>query len=123
MAKLRFPISEVDRLIDHAGTSPDWAVPYGGSPDDAEPMLMFVKDDGIYLMSNGIPSSPEGNRVSYAIGYDPTRGVDVWEKCRSAVGGDDFAEYIAISELPVRRPTDKHLVINVTTRTMTVGWQ
>ena len=71
----------------------------------AKPNLHIVKDDGIYMLSNGIPAlmdpvkrlSPNGQnmmevqQVDYGKGYDP-RERDVWDACRAAAGGDDFCE-------------------------------
>lgn len=71
-----------------------------------EPSLWIVKDNGIYLMSNGLPRlmdpvkqrSPNGLhemevcQVVYARGFDPRTDPGVWERSRDAVGGDDFGE-------------------------------
>ena len=86
----------------------------GRKPTDAEaaarfgPSLHLVKDEGVYLMSNGAPAEmierprPNGDgmmqscRVVYAKGFDPyaeDRG-DVWDKARAAMGGDDSVEDI-----------------------------
>jgi hypothetical protein len=61
------------------------------------PALMWVKDSGIYLMSNAV-ERPE-NDVIYARDGQPDGPLldgtsrDDWERCRELVGGDDFAEY------------------------------
>lgn len=65
---------------------------------------MLVKDDGIYLMSNGEPGLPGAdtvNRVVYARGYEalpvtaPTEERMIrYDKVKDAVGGDDFAEFL-----------------------------
>ncbi len=63
----------------------------------------FVKDAGIYLMSNGSPAlldpqqvlrdpNTQHSLVVYAEGYGP----DNWDGCREAVGGDDFAEVVGL---------------------------
>lgn len=122
MATLVFPIAGVNELIDHAINSPDHTMAW--QPDDEPqevpaPQLMFVKDSGIYLMSNGLPRADE---VVYAKGYDPTK-ADVWDKCQTAVGGDDFAEYLSVDDLfPV---PDKAiaLVVKVTKAKMSVAWR
>lgn len=63
------------------------------------PTLLFVKDDGIYLMTGAVMEKfPEDySHVCYAEGYSPDV-EDVWEKCREAVGGDDFGEVIELDE-------------------------
>lgn len=68
--------------------------------------LHFVKDEGVYVMSNGTPRlmrDPDAadevgkrSKVVYAVGFDPDerdRG-EVWEEARAACGGDDFVEAI-----------------------------
>ncbi len=71
--------------------------------------LMLVKDDGIYLMSNGSERLPnpnggeESSLVAYAQGYDSSKAADVdkrgfsddvWQASREAVGGDDFSFFV-----------------------------
>ncbi len=68
-------------------------------PTDAA-KLQLVKDDGIYIMSFDEPvkeeKGPRGivRTIVYAKGYNPATDGDVWDKCRDAVGGDDFGECI-----------------------------
>ena len=71
-------------------------------PDEgevAEPTLWLVKDHGIYLMSNGTWDKEAGERspVTYADGYSPDDEPDLWDRCRQAVGGDDFAVDVPLS--------------------------
>jgi hypothetical protein len=71
------------------------------------PAFWFVKDRGIYLMSNAkvedkdIPTTNADLHVVYATGYDP-RQSDVWEKCQDAVGGDDFCDQILLDEKMIK---------------------
>lgn len=61
-----------------------------------EPHMHFVKDSGIYVMSAGDKPLPEDkSHFTYAVGYNPDIDEDCWEKCREAVGGDDFGESFA----------------------------
>lgn len=62
------------------------------------PTLFFVKDSGIYLMAGAkMAEFPKDmSHVCYAAGYEPT-AKNSWEKCRKAVGGDDFVETIILS--------------------------
>jgi hypothetical protein len=57
--------------------------------------FFFVKDRGIYLMSNAANKEMvDGSyNVVYADGYSPD-DEDWYEKARNAVGGDDFSLYI-----------------------------
>jgi Protein of unknown function (DUF3085) len=77
--------------------------------------LHFVKDDGIYLLSNAAHGHAERPRlVVYAQGYaPPAQDASVEERLaffdtvRNAVGGDDFVEGLDIAaEMPqtLRRP-------------------
>lgn len=128
MARLKFPAAKVRKLLEHTLAAPGhkltiserleifgepkgWVV----QPDEekrGKPGLWLVKDEGIYLMSNGTPGlladgmiatgqeKPGEARlmVAYAKGYDPTkedRG-EVWDKARDAVGGDDFVELVPV---------------------------
>ena len=58
---------------------------------DIPPGLWLVKDEGVYLMSNGeVRGEP---KVVYAQGYDPHQG-EVWDKCQRVMGGDDMFEFV-----------------------------
>jgi hypothetical protein len=79
-------------------------IPYVDETTD-EYGLWLIKDNGIYVMS----PSPEPDIVSknkchviYARGFSP-RVKDCWEKCRDAVGGDDFIEFITLGEDQMKR--------------------
>ena len=67
------------------------------------PALWIVKDDGIYIVSNGMPKMPGEDPahpsrmfVVYARGFDPDTDPDVHGAACAAAGGDDFAEPIEI---------------------------
>ena len=57
------------------------------------PTIWLVKDEGIYLMAAGaeyrIPK--DKSHICYAEGYEP-HVPGSWDKCRAAVGGDDFCD-------------------------------
>ena len=80
--------------------------------------LLLVKDDGIYLCCQ-TPNLDAGKATytCYAEGYSPEdapEGSDLYDKCKAAVGGDDFAENLKLGK-PMRemgaRPGAKLLVI------------
>jgi hypothetical protein len=52
-----------------------------------------MKDEGIYLMSPAKVNRTPGDKshICYAEGYEPHL-PNCFDKCRKAVGGDDFAE-------------------------------
>ncbi|MDX5412815.1 MAG: DUF3085 domain-containing protein [Rhodobacterales bacterium] len=96
MGILKFKADEVKKLIDHACTAPEHSQFYG---EKVGPALMLVGDQGVYLMSNGIPrfqaeGKPEGHSfVAYAEGCDPTLDEEEWwENKRYLFGGDDGAD-------------------------------
>lgn len=77
-----------------------------GSEAGPEPGLLFVHDQGVYLMSNGIPrievAPNEHTHVVYAAGCDPTlpgAEFDDWySTSRDLVGGDDFVEVLPLGD-------------------------
>ena len=74
----------------------------------------FVKDEGIYVMNGYANEDPEENLVVYALGYDPHKDDDVWERSWRAVGRDDFAESIPLSDEQLTRLVEGgHLVLEV----------
>ena len=101
VARLVFSIAALRPIIEHARAAKEYRIPYGGK---ASPSLCFVKDSGIYLMSAGLPAQPDPKHsgpstkllVVYAKGYSD-KAPDSWEKCREAVGGDDFSEYLPLN--------------------------
>ena len=103
MTTLKFDTREVLRCVDHAIAAPEQNQSYSETFESGTATLVLVKDTGIYLMSNGAPRDivKEGRSfVAYAVGYDPRAAEEYdgqnWDKCRAAVGGDDFAEYFTL---------------------------
>jgi hypothetical protein len=88
MATLVFAAPAVLELLRHAIAAPKHSSPYG--KDDPGPGLFLVKDEGVYLMSNGKPGllgENAHNKVVYAIGYEPLTerrrdGTDAWRAIR-----------------------------------------
>lgn len=72
-------------------------------PAKVPPGLWLVGDNGIYLMSNGLPAlRPEQERsanvVAYAAEADPKTNPDGWwEVKRSAFGGDDGVVFLELA--------------------------
>lgn len=98
---LQFPLADVIELVAHALSCTEHIESYSqreaGEP--GTPALEWVKDDGTYLMSNGVPClegrDGEINRVVYAEGWGSGTRHAV---SRTEVGGDDFVEAIEVSE-------------------------
>jgi hypothetical protein len=100
---LVFKVSDVRRVLEHSISAPEQGpVSYTNDPVDC-PSIVIVHDEGVYIMSNGIPGdfvepdtgSPSRKRFcAYAKGCDPEKDQDFWENSRDLVGGDDFAETV-----------------------------
>ena len=76
--------------------------------------FFFVKDEGIYVMNSYAEKDHEDNLVVYALDYDPHKDDDVWERSWRAVGRDDFAESIPLTDDQLTRLTEGgHLVLEV----------
>lgn len=94
------------RLGLHAMQAPQHQMGYESDLTPA-PGLLFVHDQGVYLMSNGRPadtddSKPSGSSyVVYAAGCNPhDEQCDDWyETSRDLVGGDDFVEVLPLEDM------------------------
>lgn len=86
------------------------------------PTLWLVKDQGIYLMTSAqletIPA--DESHICYAEGFSPN-DPDWYEKCREAVGADDFSETIPFDQ-PIQRAIRQGagISIEVTAENLTI---
>jgi hypothetical protein len=101
MAILTFDPADVRRIVDHVTAATAWSQGLGDE-SEPRPQIIFVKDRGIYLMSNGEPRDIVDGSTSfaaYARGYDPTtEDFDEWyPKSNEVAGGDDFGEFLDLS--------------------------
>lgn len=75
---------------------------------DVDPKLVFVHDNGVYMMSNAAKGGVQnGALIFYAAGYNPdVDGEDAY------VMGDDFAEYLDIGWIEENnlRPNDRFVI-------------
>lgn len=83
------------------------------------PGLILVGDQGVYLMSNGIPGLPiskRGDNVAYANEVNPLTMEfdDWWDAKRASFGGDDGTEYLPAKAVRAYLPDDGDLVLDVT---------
>ena len=78
-------------------------IPYTDQ-DTSDKGVLFVKDEGIYLMNAYAGGKPpkELGTVVFAESYDPNKDEEVWERSRQAVGGDDFGEFVPLPEIVLR---------------------
>lgn len=86
------------------------------------PTIWLVKDAGIYLMTSAkMDSHPQDfSHVCYAEGFNP-ESPNCWEKCRAAVGGDDFVESFKFDnqlKKALEEGADIHIRINKTSFTV-----
>jgi hypothetical protein len=86
--------------------------------------IAFVHDDGIYLIAS---KRAEGDKtIAYAKGCTPedkAKSFDTWwDKQRSLVGGDDFAEYLTKADFQALIDQGvTEIVITVSATRMTLG--
>ena len=98
-----FKTSEVRRCLNHTLSSAAQQKTYADSSDPASPRLLFVHDQGVYLMSGGAERDEkepgqQSSYCAYAEGCDPEKDSDWWETARNLVGGDDFVETLEVDE-------------------------
>lgn len=78
--------------------------------------LTLVGDQGVYLMSNGLPGLPTGENVAYAIEVNP-RKLDFdtwWNAKRASFGADDGTVPISAEAVRAFLPPEGDLVLDVT---------
>jgi len=81
--------------------------------------LLFVKDEGIYLMT-------KGETPAYAISYSPD--VDfLFDRCKAAVGGDDFCDHLpqqkeSINDILKLNDKIEHFFVDFTQETLQFGY-
>ena len=123
MTTLIFEGKDLKAIAKDTLNADEWELPYESLYEDEDdvkqkkaiPSFTLVKDDGIYLMSGNAKTKlyKKGkNRVCYAKGYDP-KEEDVWEKCRYAVGGDDFAEKLKVKYEWIALLSEKECALKV----------
>lgn len=94
-----FKSDEVYRCVEHALNSTQWSM---GWMEELNPVpgLFFVHDQGVYVMSNGVPTdmaSEQTAYVAFAEHCNPKIDDDWWDNSRELVGGDDFAEVVPVN--------------------------
>jgi len=153
MPRLVFAADAVRRVVEHSINSKqndvtdwdaygkvDWSKPDAQVPTKPTkaPSIIFVHDDGVYLMSNGTPGDPrdaeaeqqkrDGGKtwrrfVAYAQGCNPAIDDDWYDTAHDLVGGDDFAETlpwaIEMHRMIVAGATE--IIINLTASRMSLS--
>ncbi len=115
MSELIFDAKDVRRVVEHSLAAPDQRARVFSLDGDGQegsavtkptaPAVLLCHDDGVYLMSNGMPGDPLDGEdtdqkyfrhyVAYAHGCNPQRDADWYDTAHDLVGGDDFAETLA----------------------------
>lgn len=115
MIRLLFDLSAVKTLADHAAAAPGHRASYSDTLDGTTPApaLLFAGDEGLYLMSNGLPHLPNpansaSSLVAYAAGFDTSMSKHA---VAHLIGGDDFSEVLPLLE---KRPDGRTLHDDIT---------
>ena len=80
MTKLTFAPGDVRRVVQHMAAATEWCQsPFEKEERGAKPrpQLLFVHDDGVYVMSSGQPRdivNEDRTFCAYAIGFNPDQG-------------------------------------------------
>lgn len=116
MNALRFKKSDLQPLIEHAKNAPEHVTDHSG--EQLGPGLFLVKDQGVYLMSNGIPghkrADGERHQVVYAQGLNPETDPDWYDAAHYLCGGDDFGELIPMATIEAALAQGDTLEITLT---------
>lgn len=98
--KLYFPLADVAILLTAVLNADDHTDSWIDAEDGRKtgPALMWVKDDGVYLMSNAKRDGelPDIVRARADSPTGPVLDGDQWDLTRDICGGDDFAEYLTV---------------------------
>lgn len=96
-----FKTDDIVRCLRHTLEAENWEVAFL-EDTTPRPGLFFVHDNGVYMMSNGLPRDrdPGDERayVAYAENCDPTRDPEWWHNSAALVGGDDFVETLPVDQ-------------------------
>ena len=125
MSKLVFQAADVRRVVEHSLSAPEQRPIAYTKDKPPTPAVIFVHDQGVYLMSNGEPrdiTEGEHSFVAYAEGCDPSKQEfdDWWDTSRALVGGDDFAETLPWAD-GIKADLDKgatHIVLTVSAKSI-----
>lgn len=95
-----FKTKDLRRVVEHARRSSNWRMGFSGRTP--QPGMMLVHDQGVYIMSNGLPADvdidAERCNLVYARSCDPDKDENWYDNARRLVGGDDFGEILDIPD-------------------------
>lgn len=111
MIKLYFSLKDALALAEHAVAArahcPSWSQAENSQP--AGPSLIWAKDQGTYLATNGLPTmrhdahDPDSDVVVYAEGWGCDSDAEL--SLIPGIGGDDFEEHIDLTSPFASFPT------------------
>ena len=121
MAKLVFRNSKtLQSLAKKTLAKKEFKVPYEDKCTEQRSFFL-VKDEGIYVMNCYKDKDHKKNLAVYASGFNPKTNARWWDDCVDAVGGDDFAESIPLSDKMLTRICEgKSLKVNLTETEMKI---
>ena len=106
--------------------------PQPDEEDRAPASVWFVKDEGLYLMSPGVPYQPSDIKPAphrytcYAQGFDPSNEntTEWYDRMVSVAGGDDFVEAIPVEDFEdaVFDPNVTHACIELHENSYVLGF-
>lgn len=119
MRLLEFNVSELAPIVDHAASATKQRQTFYEAENDLTPAkgLFLVKDQGVYIMSNGTnpgdKSMSELGLIAYAKGCHPKVDEGWWETAWDICGGDDFCEFIALDWVQFAMDAGTKLIIEM----------
>jgi hypothetical protein len=134
---LYFNMKTVFQLIDHAANATERIGTASQLYDEnialidnpvIPPGLIWAKDEGIYLLSNGksLPGQTplSTGLVAYAVGFNPKTNPNYYAAQTEAVGGDDFGEFLALDWVmeAAGDSKDGFLILQLNGDRMRLGW-
>lgn len=133
--KLHFPISKIRKGLEELKTAKTTPVKYDWEERKQVPSelgFMLVGDQGVYLLPNTVDGKHNVSKgkddsffVIYAKECDPTKlDFDTWwENKRASFGGDDGAEFVAMTEIEsmiTANDNPKNLVVDMNENGFTI---
>ena len=119
MKLLEFKVTDLPAIVSHAKSASIQQPTFYESEENITPKkgLFLVKDQGVYLMSNGTnpgeKTMSELGLVTYAKGCNPTTDEDWWSQGSYLCGGDDFCEFIELEWVQFAIDTGHNLIIEL----------
>lgn len=97
-----FNAADVKRSVIHALNANQWDMPFM-EDETPTPALLFVHDNGVYVMSNGMPRDISDNDAErchtvHADTTNPAENDEWWQNASDLVGGDDFVEILPVTQ-------------------------